>query len=125
MSKGYRILVCGGRDYADRERLFGILNLYVAQQGRLVVIQGGATGADALAREWCFGQESVWMVNEPADWKRHGKAAGPIRNQLMLDQHKPEIVIAFGGGKGTRDMMRRAREAGVPVVHFAEQRTAA
>lgn len=52
----------------------------------------------------------------PADWKRDGRGAGPIRNQRMIDEGKPHIVIAFPGGKGTADMVMRAEMAGIPVV---------
>lgn len=45
----------------------------------------------------------------------NGKAAGPIRNQRMLDEGKPDLVVAFPGGRGTADMVRRAKAAGVPV----------
>jgi acyl-CoA synthetase (NDP forming) len=55
------------------------------------------------------------VTSFPANWKKHGKSAGPIRNQLMLDVGKPDLVIAFPGGSGTADMIRRARKAGVPV----------
>jgi hypothetical protein len=53
----------------------------------------------------------------PADWETHGRAAGPIRNQAMLDEGKPYLVIAFwdGKSKGTLDMISRATRAGVPV----------
>jgi hypothetical protein len=50
-----------------------------------------------------------------AQWKKHGRAAGPIRNQRMLDEGKPDLVVAFPGGRGTADMIRRAERAGVPV----------
>jgi hypothetical protein len=50
-----------------------------------------------------------------AQWKKHGRAAGPIRNQRMLDKGKPDLVVAFPGGRGTADMIRRAERAGVPV----------
>jgi predicted polyphosphate/ATP-dependent NAD kinase len=112
----FRVLVCGGRDYADRKAVFKALDAIRAAKGSLTVIQGGAAGADALAREWCMAQPSVHLINEPADWKAHGRAAGPIRNQRMLDEHKPDLVLAFPGGKGTADMVRRARSAGVPVL---------
>jgi hypothetical protein len=112
----YRILVCGGRDFADRDAVFGALDLVKAATGSLTVIQGGAAGADALAREWCAKQPSIHMINEPADWTAHGRAAGPIRNQKMLDEHKPDLVLAFAGGRGTADMVRRALVHGVKVV---------
>jgi len=51
-----------------------------------------------------------------ANWRTHGKAAGPIRNQQMLDEGRPHLVVAFPGGTGTADMVRRAKAAGVPVM---------
>lgn len=109
-----RVLVCGGRDFADRE-LFDDVMSEVASQRRIShIIQGGASGADALAREWCVKWRYTYE-HFPADWKRDGKAAGPIRNQRMLTEGKPDLVIAFPGGRGTADMIRRAEAAGVPV----------
>jgi UDP-N-acetylmuramoylalanine-D-glutamate ligase len=52
----------------------------------------------------------------PADWKTHGKAAGPKRNRQMLDDAKPDLVVAFPGGRGTDDMVNKAKSRGVPVV---------
>lgn len=110
-----RILVCGGRDFSDRSLVFHILDLEALEHDIHAVIQGGASGADKLAREWCYQRQSIRMWNFPADWKKHGKAAGPIRNQQMLDEGKPTKVFAFPGGRGTADMIRRAKAAGVPV----------
>ena len=113
-----RVLVCGGRDFSDRELISRTLAPYKPTPVNSVcehkLILGGATGADSLAYEWAevFG---VPFRLFPADWKTHGRAAGPIRNQRMLDEGKPDLVIAFPGGKGTADMVRRARKAGVPV----------
>jgi hypothetical protein len=55
----------------------------------------------------------------PADWDTHGRAAGPIRNQRMLDVGKPDFVIAFPGGHGTANMVRKAKAAGVQVLEVA------
>ena len=116
--KPYRVLVCGGRDYADRKRVFDYLDRLwreAAPLDALEVIQGGATGADALAREWCCSRE-VPYVNVPANWKLLGKAAGPIRNQRMIDEYGPSLVLAFPGGRGTADMVSRAHRARITVV---------
>lgn len=111
-----RVLVCGGRDYRDRDYVFSVLSHLRLKHGEITVIQGGATGADQHARDWCFGSPGkAHLINEPADWKKHGKAAGPMRNQRMLDEHKPDLVIAFPGGAGTADMVRRAKAAGVKL----------
>ncbi len=111
-----RVFVCGGRNYSDREAVFAALDAIwqSVPLDTLLIIQGGADGADALAREWCRTTGEAY-VNVPADWKAHGRAAGPIRNQCMLDEHKPNLVLAFPGGRGTADMVRRALAAGVKV----------
>lgn len=116
-----RVLVCGGRDYTNRDAVFATLDVLKKQYGQLTIIQGGEPGADSLASEWAFAQPSCHLINEPADWKKHGKSAGPIRNQLMLDLHKPELVVAFPGGHGTTDMVRRAQKAKVPVILVGPQ----
>lgn len=116
--RGVRVLVCGGRDYADWIRLRDRLTRLRLEtpHDALTIIQGGAKGADALAREWCV-EYKVPYINYPADWERHGKAAGPIRNKRMLDDGKPDLVLAFSGGRGTENMIAQAMLAGVPVEH--------
>jgi hypothetical protein len=67
-----------------------------------------------LAGKWAESQ-GVTVEAYPADWKKHGRAAGPIRNQRMLDEN-PDILVAFPGGKGTADMVARARKASLTVI---------
>lgn len=107
------IIVCGGRDYDDRERVFSVLDK-LEYDGNLYVVEGGARGADTLAADWAE-VRGHHHITVPADWSAHGRAAGSIRNQLMLDKYKPNLVIAFPGGRGTADMIARAEKAGVPV----------
>src|SRR3990167_8220903 len=87
-------------------------------EGFTLLIEGGAAGADRLAREWA---ESLGILVEtvPAEWDKWGKAAGAIRNRVML-QKAPDLVIAFAGCRGTADMMRQARAAGVPVIEIQD-----
>jgi len=110
-----RVLVCGGRDYDDRESLATVLD--AAHQANPIecLIHGAARGADTLAADWALSHD-VLCNAYPADWERDGRAAGPKRNQKMLDVGRPHMVIAFPGGKGTADMIRRAEAAKVPVV---------
>jgi hypothetical protein len=77
------------------------------------LIHGDANGADRLAGEWGTAR-GITVEAHPADWKKHGRAAGPIRNQKMLEE-TPALVVAFPGGKGTADMVKKARQAGVEV----------
>lgn len=114
-SEPIKVLVCGGRDYQDSEYLNYMMDIVLNMcKGNLCVIHGGAKGADSLAAEWCK-TNNVPSIAVCADWETHGKAAGPIRNQLMLEM-QPKCVIAFPGGRGTADMIRRAQVAGVSVI---------
>lgn len=119
MSEPVRLLVCGGRDYADRGHVFAVLDRIQRVRGVAVVIHGAARGADALAGEWARSR-GVEQIACPADWRRDGKAAGPIRNQSMIDLHHPTGAVAFPGGSGTGDMVRRAVRAGIGVLMPAE-----
>lgn len=116
-----RVLVTGGRDFDDRELLFDTLDRLNAMQGFTVVIHGDAKGADRLSGEWASSR-GITVEAHPADWKKHGRAAGPIRNQKMLEE-KPQLVVAFPGGKGTADMVRKAKQAGLKVVMVEEKST--
>lgn len=109
-----RVLVCGGRDYTDEGRVYEVLDRLRETRGIEVVMSGCASGVDAIAHAW-GPDRGVRHLLFVADWRTHGKAAGPIRNQRMLDEGKPDLVVAFPGGKGTADMVRRARKAGVEV----------
>lgn len=114
----HRVLVCGGREFADKGRLFTVLDYYRQESGGfMVVIHGAARGADLLAAEWA-GYRGVPVEPYPADWDGLGKSAGHVRNAQMLRAGKPTVVVAFPGGRGTADMMRKARAAKVPVLEI-------
>ncbi len=109
-----RILVCGGRDYGDWAYLCSWLDqLHYGVEPVTEVIHGGATGADMLAGKWAR-YRGVKETPMPANWRLYGRAAGPLRNQRMLERG-PDRVIAFPGGRGTADMTRQALAAGVTV----------
>ena len=109
-----RVLVCGGRDFSDRLLVGRELNKLAPD----TVIHGGCRGADQIAGDWAEFAGAKQHVF-PANWHLHGKAAGPRRNQRMLDLGKPDIVLAFPGGRGTADMVRRATIAGVKVIEVS------
>lgn len=109
-----RVLICGGRSYSDRDALCRRLDLIHTETPFSVVIHGGARGADRMAGEWAKSR-GIPYEEYRANWEEHGNSAGPIRNQKMLDESKPELVIAFPGGTGTAHMVRIAQQANVPV----------
>ena len=117
-----KVLVCGGRDFKDRDFVWHTLDHVCNPNGEqlppndILIIHGHCkTGVDRLADNWAI---INWVPTQrcPADWERYGKSAGPIRNQRMLDCANPDIVVAFPGGRGTADMVGRAWKAGIRVV---------
>lgn len=130
----HRVLVCGGRDYSDAERIYSVLDHYNKEAGGFdIVIQGEARGADLISKMWavCAG---VPTVDFPADWsnldvtpcvvrkRRDGSlynaAAGAARNQQMIDEGKPTLGICFPGGTGTRDMISRLHHNRIPYLEI-------
>jgi len=121
-----KILVCGGRDFDDYQKARTVLNKVhsdlLASESYcgvpiLTVIHGGAKGADALASRWV--KENEPFVKEwifPAQWYELGRGAGMIRNGQMLHEGKPDLVVAFKGGRGTAHMVQISKKAGIKVV---------
>lgn len=112
------MIFCGDRLWTNGVPIFRELRALLTIHGdQLEVIEGGARGADSMSREACL-RLKVSVIEILADWATHGRAAGPIRNQRMLDMG-PDLVVAFhkniDQSKGTRDMVNRAKKAGVPV----------
>jgi len=114
-SSGSVVLVCGGRDFFDEPLVFEILDAEHAERPISKIVHGDAHGADSLAKKWAL-TRNIGQVAYAADWQRHGRAAGPIRNLMMLDIEQPRVVVAFPGGRGTADIVRRARERHVAVL---------
>lgn len=110
-----RLLICGGRDYTDQGKMYAFLDELKKNMPIDAIIEGDARGADRLAGFWAR-KNKIDNLKYKADWDKHGKAAGILRNRQMLDEGKPDMVIAFPGGRGTENMVYIAREAGVEVV---------
>jgi len=103
------VLVCGGRSYGYYKRIEEVLN-YIQPK---MVVQGGASGADALARTWCS-KAKIHSATVLPMWDYFGRRAGPMRNEAML-LLRPSCVLAFPGGPGTKSMIGLAVSADVPV----------
>lgn len=110
MNEYEKVLVCGGRDYGEADKVEEVLSALDPS----LIIEGGARGADSLARLWAT-KNGVHVCTVNALWDFYGKRAGPIRNSAMLAL-KPDLVVAFPGGRGTADMVAQAREAGIEVL---------
>jgi hypothetical protein len=135
-----KLLVCGGRTYEDKDRLFDILDAMHLARPISMIIHGDAgkfydypdniavepgmlcgfwVGADKLAGQWAREHGVTEKFYKP-EWSKYGKKAGPMRNQQMLDFEVPDFVVAFSGGRGTKDMVKRAREGGYRVYEVGE-----
>lgn len=106
-----RIGVTGGRDYDSWHTVMHALRQMPADA---VLVHGAATGADSLCAEWWEMQDRSTEAH-PADWDAHGKAAGPLRNQEMVDSGL-DLLLVFPGGRGTADMRQRAVSAGIRIL---------
>jgi len=125
-----RVLVCGGQNYENESFVWHVLDTLHNESPISLLIHGACgwnadssmqrpmTGADAWADGWAIARQ-VPKQRCPASWTSLGRAAGPIRNTQML-RHNPDLVIAFPGSRGTADMVRKARKAGIRVIEVKE-----
>ena len=112
-----RILICGDRNYKDWMKVREYIDTVPSTA---IIIHGGARGADSIA-----GNLAVYLkmkvMKFPADWDKHGKAAGVIRNQQMLDEGRPHLVVYFHkdleNSRGTKDMITRAITNGIEIIN--------
>lgn len=119
-SKACKIIVAGTRTFNNAELLAKKLHKLTRKIKRpVVIVTGAAKGADALAEKWALSYPRMMTVKRfHADWEIHGKAAGPIRNQKMVDYADRLIAFWDGESPGTADVIRRARKAGLKVKVF-------
>ena len=125
-----KVIGCGGRHFGvrwDEGALMFVLDplaraflrfeldtLHLVHSFTSVAHGQEPNGADMLIGLWA--KDAGLPVREyPADWKQHRRAAGPIRNLEMFNAEKPDLVVAFKGGNGTKNMIDIARRAGVEV----------
>jgi hypothetical protein len=110
------VLVTGGRDYGDVGTVFDCLTKLNDQFARMIIVHGDAAGADTLAYTVC--QElGIEQARVPAAWNKYKKAAGPIRNKLMLDLFPTlDLIMAFPGDVGTANMKTQAGKLGIPIM---------
>ena len=109
------IIVCGGRDYMDADQVFKSLDRLHAICPIDLVLHGAQTGADTHGENWAKARE-INYFGLPAKWKKYGLSAGPRRNAELLTLPGIHFTIAFPGGTGTADMVKKSLAKGVPVL---------
>jgi YspA, cpYpsA-related SLOG family len=116
-----RVLVCGDREWTDRPLMESVIRALREKHGsELVIIEGDCRGADKMAGSIAADLD-LEVLKFPAEWSKYGGAAGPIRNQQMIDEGRPKLGIAFHNdlahSKGTKDMVKRLKAHKITVLH--------
>lgn len=109
-----RILITGSRHWAEREAVESVIQRLKDTYRDIAIVHGACrTGADAIANAYCLAN-GITVERYPADWGKYPYAAGPIRNQKMVDSG-PDFVVGFPyeGGTGTIGCLEMARDAGI------------
>ena len=114
-----KILVSGSRNFTNK----AFMKIAILALGNVdCIVQGEARGADRCAKEIAR-ELGIECRSYPAQWKKYGRSAGPLRNQEMLDKEHPDLVVAFPlpGSIGTWDMVERCEEANIKVKIIEEE----
>jgi YspA, cpYpsA-related SLOG family len=110
------------RRHPGRDAVYRVLDALLGEHGPLAIIEGEAKGADQTAARWAR-ERGQGLLPFPADWRRYGRGAGPVRNRQMIEEGRPQMVVAFHSditnSRGTADMVRQAEKAGIPVTVVA------
>lgn len=112
------VLVTGGREYRNERLMWRVLDSLHNEHVFTYLVHGDAPGADQMAHRWAK-QNGIQPVAMEALWKIEGDSAGPRRNGRMLAFTRPNMVVAFPGGTGTTDMIKKtlaARSAGKDIT---------
>lgn len=112
------VLIAGGRNYEDRETITEKLDSLI-QGTDVCIVEGGARGVDSIAKEYAESRGMEIREFKP-EWKKYGKAAGPLRNTTMCEfvrEMGGEAIYFWDGkSKGTGDCIKTAKKLGLPVT---------
>ena len=111
-----KLIIAGSMDFVQRIPVFEIIEFNITFQGLEpdVVICGCVKGVDTLGAEWAF-SKGIPIEYFPANWKKHGNRAGPLRNKQMANAADTLLVIRKADSKGSNDMLYQATSRGLEV----------
>ena len=121
MNTPYRVMIAGSRTFDDFELLAATLDRVLAGKENVVIVSGGAKGADQLGERYAK-ERGLTVEQHLPDWKKHGKGAGMVRNGVMVDVADHAVFFWDGESKGTADGIKKAQKRGIPVevVRYGE-----
>lgn len=120
--KNFRVIIAGGRNFNDyrllKSRCDNLLSFRIKEHN-IIIISGTAEGADRLGERYAI-ERGYAIEKYPAEWKKHGLAAGPIRNEQMSNVADALIAFWDGESRGTKDMIKKARKKNllVRVIYY-------
>ena len=112
-----KIVVGGCRNFHDQEVVFRCLSDFLKEypeEGEFIFLSGHCAGVDQLAEQFAV-QNNHPCILFPAEWSKYGRAAGPIRNQKMVDEANYVLAFWDGSSRGTASLIRYAQQCGKPV----------
>lgn len=116
-----RCIIAGGRDIANVSVIFGAIATSGFAHEITEVVSASVPGVDEIGFMWARQMADVPVKEFPADWKKHGKAAGPIRNQQMAEYADALILVWDGKSKGSANMLMHAKNHGLRIYeHIVE-----
>lgn len=115
----FHVIIAGTRTFEDYDLLKTKCDYFFQRKKPTAIVCGEARGADTLGKRYAS-ENGILVISVPADWERHGKKAGYLRNQEMARYADALIVFWDGRSKGTRNMLEIAVEKGIPyrVVRY-------
>ena len=114
----YRVIIAGGREFQDYALVKQKCDYYLQnklQTDTVIIVSGHATGADSLGERYAS-EKGLSVELHPADWAKHGRAAGPIRNEEMASVADALIAFWDGQSRGTKNMIDTANAKGLKVA---------
>jgi hypothetical protein len=118
MSKEYRLVVAGCRDYND----YSVASVEIEKHIQtldancsVIIVSGCAEGADKLGERYAT-EHHLNIERYPAEWEKYGKYAGPKRNAQMAKVADGVLVFWDGKSRGTKNMIENAKKANKPYV---------
>ena len=114
-----KTIIAGGRDYNLTPEDYALLDKLLIELPITEVVSGCARGADACGETWAVTRK-IPVKPFPADWDKHSRAAGPVRNSEMAEY--AEACVLFPGGRGTGDMLKKATAKGLKIIDLRVRR---
>ncbi|NWB98701.1 DUF2493 domain-containing protein [Pseudomonas gingeri] len=114
-----RVLICAGRYYLNAAMCRKVLEAYHQTHTISVLIHGGNQFLGSEIEDWAR-ENGTHLVRYPSNWQRYGKQAERRRNQFMLMDSEPELVIAFPGGSDTEELVAQARAMEIGVLSLED-----